>query len=112
MTFKYDVKGMTCAACSATVEKVTRKIPGVTKADVNLLGGTMVVEADTDVTERIIADIANAGYQASVPGTKKEKMPSDDNLREKKIRLIGSAVFLLTLMYFTMGHMVGLPHPS
>ena len=60
MTFKYDVKGMTCAACSATVEKVTRKIPGVTKADVNLLGGTMVVEADTDVTERIIADIANA----------------------------------------------------
>ena len=112
MIFKYDVKGMTCAACSATVEKVTRRIPGVIKADVNLLGGTMVVEAEADLTEKIIAEIANAGYQASVPGGKKEKMPAEDNLRGKKLRLIGSAVFLLTLMYFTMGHMLGLPHPS
>ena len=117
MNLKFNVTGMTCAACSARVEKVTRAIPGVEKADVNLLAGTMVVEASEDVTGAIIAAVANAGYGASVPGEKKpvstveEENPQEKALKEMKVRIIGSGIFLAVLMYFTMGHMVGLPAP-
>ena len=117
MKLKFNVTGMTCAACSARVEKVTNAVPGVEKAEVNLLAGTMQVEAENaDVSEAIIQAVQKAGYGASVPGEKKtvkkeDKAPSEDALKEMKKRIIGSAVCLIVLMYFTMGHMIGLPAP-
>ena len=116
MTVKFNVTGMTCAACSARVEKVTNKIAGVQKAEVNLLAGTMVVDVDAEndqVIPVIIRVVSEAGYGASVMGEKKmpreEKTPVDQSLTEMKKRIIGSALCLAVLMYFTMGHMVGLP---
>lgn len=112
MNFKFDVAGMTCAACSARVENVTSQVPGVIKAEVNLLAGKMVVQASSDaVIEPIITAVAQAGYNASIPG-KQKKEPVDTGMKQMKIRIIGSAVFLVILMYFTMGHMVGLPVPA
>ncbi len=116
MKLKYNVTGMTCAACSARVEKVSNQVPGVEKAEVNLLAGTMVVEAQTDVTEQIVKAVQNAGYGASLAGEKKkeekkQEVPADAALKEMKKRIIGSAVCLVVLMYFTMGHMLGLPVP-
>ena len=117
MKLKFNVTGMTCAACSARVEKVTGNVPGVEKAEVNLLAGTMQVEAENaDVTAAIIRAVQDAGYNAFVPGEKKEKReekaPAEDALKEMKKRIIGSAISLVILMYFTMGHMVGLPLPN
>ena len=115
MRIKFNVTGMTCAACSARVEKVTKAVEGVQKVEVNLLGGTMMVEADTDqVIEPVITAIQNSGYGASLSGekTKKEpEKPKENPEKEMKKRIIWSSVFLVILMYFTMGHMVGLPAP-
>ena len=116
MTIKFNVTGMTCAACSARVEKVTNKVAGVRKAEVNLLAGTMTVDAENDqVIPVIITAVTEAGYGAAVPGEKKKKReetnPAEAELKEMKKRIIGSAICLVVLMYFTMGHMVGLPEP-
>ena len=116
MKLKFEVTGMTCAACSARVEKVTNAIAGVDKAEVNLLAGTMQVETENpEVTSAIIQAVEKAGYHAFVPGVKKvekaEKTPAEDALKEMKKRIIGSFLCLGILMYFTMGHMVGLPEP-
>ena len=111
MKLKFRVTGMTCAACSARVEKVTKEVPGVMKADVNLLAGTLMVESQSDtICDQIIKKISDAGYQASVYGQMRE-------VRDKpavpiKKRIIISTVFLVVLMYFTMGHMISLPVPS
>ena len=111
MKLKFRVTGMTCAACSARVEKVTREVAGVIKADVNLLAGTLTVEAASDsVQNQIIENIKGAGYQAAVYGQTKE-VQAEPSVSIKK-RIIISAVFLAVLMYFTMGHMFGLPAPS
>ena len=73
MKLKFTVTGMTCAACSARVEKVTRAVPGVVSADVNLLAGTMQAEVeDADIAKEIIAAIQKAGYNAYIPGEKKQ----------------------------------------
>ena len=116
MKLKFTVTGMTCAACSARVEKVTSQVPGVEKAEVNLLAGSMQVEAESEsAISAIIQAVQNAGYNAFLPGEKKEhkeeKTPAEDAMREMKIRIIGSFICLIILMYFTMGHMVGLPAP-
>ena len=113
MQLKFTVTGMTCAACSARVEKVTKDIPGVQKAEVNLLGGTMTVEAvEKSVTEQILKAVTKAGYGAMPVGEKETPKPAEENgLKDMKKRIIGSALFLAVLMYFTMGHMVGLPVP-
>ena len=116
MKLKFNVTGMTCAACSARVEKVTNAVSGVEKAEVNLLAGTMLVEASEDVTAAIIGAVTRAGYGASVAGAQKsqkkeEKNPQGDAVKEMKTRIIGSAICLVVLMYFTMGHMLGLPAP-
>ena len=113
MKLKFDVTGMTCAACSARVEKVTAGVEGVDQVEVNLLAGSMTVEVKEDVTAAIETAVKNAGYGASLAGgKKKEEKPKDDTLKQMKQRIIGSAAFLITLMYFTMGHMVGLPVPG
>ena len=117
MKLKFTVTGMTCAACSARVEKVTNAVAGVQKAEVNLLAGTMQVEAESaDITAAIIQAVQKAGYGAFVPGDEKtvrkeEANPQENALKEMKVRIIGSFACLIVLMYFTMGHMVGLPEP-
>ena len=116
MKLKFNVTGMTCAACSARVEKVSGAVDGVRKAEVNLLAGTMQVEAENaEVAERVIQAVRNAGYDASLQGERKgpaQKAPTEDALKEMKKRIIGSGICLVVLMYFTMGHMVGLPAPQ
>ena len=112
MELKFIVSGMTCAACSARVEKVTKQVPDVVKAEVNLLAGTMRVEANRDVKDAVIRAVEAAGYKASVPGQKKAaKEQRDTELPQMKNRIVWSFAFLIVLMYFTMGHMVGLPVP-
>ena len=115
MKLKFTVTGMTCAACSARVEKVTRAVPGVASADVNLLAGSMQADVENaDIAKEIIAAIQKAGYNAYIPGERKqteEKAPVKDAMKEMKVRLIGSFACLAVLMYFTMGHMIGLPVP-
>jgi len=112
MKLKFKVTGMTCAACSARVEKVTKAVPGVNSCEVNLLAGAMTAEAEESAKDAIIKAITDAGYGASVEGEKKQETPAPDSgMKEMKVRIIGSAVFLVILMYFTMGHMVGLPMP-
>jgi Cu+-exporting ATPase len=108
LEIRFDVKGMTCAACAARVEKVTREVQGVTAAEVNLLAEKMLVLCDEDRTVQIIQAVENAGYNASVSGTKKAPMPVQDENKGILFRIITSAVFLLALMYLTMGHMLGI----
>ena len=113
MNLKFDVTGMTCAACSARVEKVTAAVPGVEKVEVNLLAGKMVVQTTSDVSAAIEKAVVDAGYGIAHPEEKKEKnAPASDALKEMKRRIILSAVFLIVLMYFTMGHMLALPLPG
>ncbi|MDY4755397.1 MAG: heavy metal translocating P-type ATPase [Candidatus Faecousia sp.] len=113
MVLKFQITGMTCAACSARVEKVSRQVPGVEKVEVNLLAGTMVVTASEDVSAKVIAAVEHAGYHAALQGQQQKKPErSDGELTEMKIRIIGSFACLAVLMYFTMGHMIGLPVPS
>ncbi len=115
---KYNVLGMTCAACQAHVTKAVSKIDGVKECNVNLLTNTMEVEYDKDkVTEDIINKaVSDAGYSSSRLGSKKED--SKYNLRDtledhetKKIlkRLIISFIFLIPLFYLSMGYMLNWP---
>ena len=115
MQLKFQVTGMTCAACSARVEKVSRQVQGVENAEVNLLAGTMVITAENDsVAAAVISAVQAAGYDAKIFGdTKKEEEPiQDTQLKSMKKRIFGSAICLVVLMYFTMGHMIGLPMPA
>lgn len=111
LKLKFQVTGMTCAACSARVEKVTAGVDGVTKAEVNLLKGTMTVEAEQEnVIPAVLEAVKHAGYGASVSGgQKRETGPAENAIGEMKRRIVFSAAFLIVLMYFTMGHMIGLP---
>ena len=116
---QYKVTGMSCAACSARVEKAVSKVPGVTSCSVSLLTNSMGVEG-TAAPAEIIAAVEEAGYGASEKGTAAEKSSSadrEDALKDRetpllKRRLIWSVGFLLILMYFSMGHMMwGWPLP-
>ena len=121
MRIKFNVEGMSCAACSASVEKVSSRVEGVTKAEVNLLAKTLFVETDADtpeLREKICAAVERAGFSATPMDEKKEEKPKDaspdekqSSLRAMKIRLFVSIGFLVVLMYITMGHMIGLPVP-
>lgn len=114
MKLRFTVNGMTCAACSARVEKVTQQVSGVENVQVNLLAGSMTLDAENEsVAQAVIKAVQDAGYQAEIFGQKKTvKSPVDSETAKMKIRIICSAVFLVILMYFTMGHMVGLSLPS
>ena len=108
MDLKFEVKGMTCAACSARVETVTKAVPSVTTVEVNLLAGKMHVVSEKDCTQGIIHAVENAGYNASFAGNKKKEVPEQDENRGMLFRIVASAVFLVALMYLTMGHMLGI----
>lgn len=118
---QYNVTGMSCAACSARVEKAVSKVPGVTGCTVSLLTNSMAVEGSAP-PETIIQAVQQAGYGASLKGSSDAgsaaKASQEDALADHetpvlKKRLCASVVFLLVLMYFSMGHMMfGWPLPS
>ena len=111
---KYDVTGMSCAACSSRVEKAVSKVPGVSSCAVNLLTNFMNVEGTAD-SSAIIAAVEKAGYGASVAGQKQQKKEEiKDNATKKLVtRLVSSLTVLIVLMYFSMGHaMWGFPVPK
>ncbi len=116
MMEQYNVTGMSCAACSARVEKAVSAVPGVSSCSVSLLTNSMGVEGTASEAD-IIKAVENAGYGASKKGkggSENKKNPSwadDDALKDRetpklKKRLLCSAVFLIVLMYFSMGHMM------
>lgn len=124
---QYNVTGMSCAACSARVEKAVAGLPGVTACSVSLLTNSMGVEGDVSA-EQVIAAVENAGYGASEKGAKVsagtakngvnmvqeyEDMLKDRETPVMKRRLIASLVLLVPLMYVSMGHMMwGWPLPA
>ncbi len=112
---KFNVTGMTCAACQAHVEKAVNKVDGVQCCTVNLLTNSMVVDFDNTTPETIISAVEHAGYGASLPGAAAGAAPEHTEENEAKgmlFRIGGSAVFLIILMYIAMGSMLGLPQPA
>ena len=106
---QYNVKGMSCAACSARVEKAVSKVDGVTACSVSLLTNSMGVEG-TASEQEIIKAVEDAGYSASKKSSEKEtaKTNNDDALKDTETpailkRLIASVIFLVLLL-FSMGH--------
>ena len=117
---QYNVTGMSCAACSARVEKAVSRVPGVTSCSVSLLTNSMGVEGSA-APQDIIAAVQAAGYGASLKGAGKaapsaaeaEAALEDHETPKLKRRLLWSLGFLLVLMYFSMGHMMwGWPLPA
>ena len=115
---QYHVTGMSCAACSARVEKAVNAVPGVTACSVSLLTNSMGVEG-TAQEDAVIAAVEAAGYSAAPKDTdKKNTVPKDDALADRetpilKRRLLASLGFLIMLMYVSMGHsMFGWPLPN
>ena len=114
---KFNVTGMSCAACSSRVEKAVSKVEGVQFCSVSLLTNSMGVEGSAS-DESIIAAVEKAGYGASVAGAEKKQSAETDQLKDKDTpvlmhRLIASVGFLVVLMYISMGHMMwGWPLPA
>lgn len=126
---RYNITGMSCAACSSRVEKTVSKLKGIKECNVNLLTNSMQVEYDRDILneEDIIKAVDSAGYGAEPVQSEKEtgskkniKKSGSDNIKnnaaeavkDMKSRLKLSAVFLVILMYISMGSMIKLPQPS
>ncbi len=123
MKEKYDVTGMTCSACSSRVEKCVANLDGVKEVSVNLLTNSMQVEYDEQnlSSHKIIEEVKKAGYGASLSGVENQASAKTDQPKENpieiqmhqmKMRTIWSFVFLIPLMYVSMGHMIGLPLPG
>ena len=119
---QYIVTGMSCAACSARVEKAVNQVPGVEACSVSLLTNSMGVEGDADVSS-IIQAVTDAGYGCSLKEAGNQKKSADYSAQEEmlkdketpllKKRLFTSLGFLVVLMYFSMGHMMwGFPIPK
>ena len=115
---QYNVTGMSCASCVARVEKAVNKVDGVTSCSVNLLTNSMSVDGDVKSSD-VISAVEKAGYGASLKGNSyKENKSNDEPLKDTetpklKKRLFSSLVFLILLMYISMGHMMwGFPLPS
>ena len=113
---------MTCSACSARVEKCVKSLDGIKSVQVNLLTNSMSAEYDENSLDngKIISAVEKAGYGAAVKGagkisskssTKSASEAAEKARKEMKSRLIWSFIFLIPLMYVSMGHMVGLPLP-
>ena len=113
---QFDVTGMTCAACSARVEKAVTRVSGVTSCSVSLLTNSMSVEGEAKDSD-IIKAVTVAGYGAFVKGQSKNKTDDGNKTQDKSTtelikRLIASLILLFVLMYFSMGHMINLPVPA
>ncbi|WP_294515655.1 heavy metal translocating P-type ATPase [uncultured Intestinimonas sp.] len=126
MKQKFTVTGMSCAACSAHVDKAVRKLEGVSEVNVNLLGGSMTVEYDpaAESPEAIIAAVDAAGYGCALPQAAASKGDArvdtraeaarqmEEELNGMKRRFLVSLCFLVPLFYIAMGHMMGWPLPA
>ncbi len=120
MKQEFDVRGMTCSACAAHVEKAVKKVEGTQNINVNLLANKLTVEYSGDAGN-IIAAVRDAGYDASVKNEQTQKKSGDgrkntanaeNEIASMKKRLIMSLVFMLPLFYISMGGMMGLPMPD
>lgn len=111
MKKKFDVMGMSCAACKAHVEKAVSKLSGMNECNVNLLSNSMSCNYDeTKLNEDdIIKAVVGAGYNAKI--SEDIKKATDSGLKKMRFRVIMSFVFFIPLFYLSMGHMVGLPIP-
>ncbi|KLD98653.1 heavy metal translocating P-type ATPase [Aliarcobacter butzleri] len=118
---KFDIKGMTCSACSTAVDRNVKKLEGINEVNVNLLNNSMIVKYDENIlnNETIIKKVQDAGYEAFLVenGKKTQKNSTEENLgkietNELKNRLIISFIFAIPLFYISMGHMLNwyLPH--
>ena len=116
---------MVCTACSSSVERVVKRIPGITEANVNLIAKTLYVEyenkEENQITEEVTTAVKKAGFSAYIDTPKQEKKQNqlnDVTTKETtsgptiKTRIIVSFVFVILLMYVAMGHMINLPLPS
>ena len=106
MKQKFDIKGMSCAACQAHVETAVKQVDGVNKVEVYLLSNSMKVDFNETVSiETIIKAVENAGYEASI--SQKRKADFSNELSKMKRRVILSFIFFIPLFYITMGHLLG-----
>ncbi len=120
MKQKFNITGMSCAACSAHVEKAVRKLDGIRAADVSLMTNSMIAEYDEAKlsSDDIIQAVVASGYGASLPQAAGKAAPQapnqtmEDELASMKRRLILSFIFFIPLFYVSMGHMLGAPLPS
>lgn len=111
MKEKFDIGGMTCAACKRHVEKAVTSLEGMENCSVNLLSNSMVCEFNDSLnSSEIIQAVVSAGYQASI--SMDVKKSTDKGLKQMRKRVILSFVFFIPLFYLSMGHMVGLPIPG
>ncbi|WP_313956446.1 heavy metal translocating P-type ATPase [Aliarcobacter cryaerophilus] len=117
---KFDIKGMTCSACSNAVDRSVKKLQGVKELNVNLLSNSMIIKYDENLLndEEIIKTVENTGYEASLQDSKKvQKNDKKENIaqleiEELKQRLIISLIFTIPLFYISMGHMLNWYLPS
>ena len=116
-----DIQGMTCASCSATVERVVGKLPGVQNANVNLSAETLTLDYDpAEISlQQVVGAVADAGYQAILPvestiedELERKKAQKAKRLQNMKLRFIISAVFTVPLLILSMGPMLGLRLPA
>lgn len=119
----FDVQGMTCASCSAHVEKAANSVSGVSEARVNLLKNSMEVDYDgnPDTLKQISDAVSKAGYEATPRSDKKDSAAatktdatdaSEKAVKQKRVELISSMAFAIPLLYLAMGEMIGAPVPS
>lgn len=121
ITEVYNIVGMSCAACSSAVERVTRRLEGVSESNVNLTTSKMTITYDEmKVTPKLIAEkVERAGFSASLVPAESDTLAEEEenfirqeeNLKQSKKRLIIAACFAVPLLYLTMGHMVPFPLP-
>lgn len=117
MKQKFQITGMTCSACSARVAKDVSALSGVHHTDVNLLTNSMVVDFDENITDaaQIISAVQKAGYGASLPASETKtpvgsaQLQTEQDVASMKFRLTMSFVFMIPLMYISMGHMFNWP---
>ncbi len=116
MQSRFNVTGMSCAACSAHVEKAVKQLDGIQNVEVNLLTGSMTADFNENILsdDDIINAVISAGYGASSAQNAKSDKPktSNDEVKQMKFRISVSFVFLAILMYISMGHMINAPLPS
>lgn len=119
VTEKYNISGMTCAACSSAVERVTRKLEGVSESNVNLTTGILTITYDeTKITQNdVVKKVERAGFGAElyVEKNKEEKVKEEETLeqdiKKTKHRLVTNVLLAIPLLYISMGHMVSFPMP-
>ena len=117
MIKEYSISGMSCAACSASVERAVRRISGVDAASVNLSTEKLFVRSTNDLSDEIFAAVQKVGFGiAPVISAKKQSAIDAErrrlDIKKRRSNLILAAVFAIPLFYISMGHMVGLPVPA